>query len=127
MAQDREIEAQQELERTKLEEMKRLEQLMLQAEREHREKLERKHEEEKRKALAALQARREVDEKRRRALEEVGRKRRQAEVIEKKLTDLGVCPAGFRWIKDSNGYWCGGGSHFMSNAQLGIWECRVQG
>ena len=120
MAQDREIEAQQELERTKLEEMKRLKQLMLQAEREHREELERKHEEEKRKALAALQARREAEEKRKRALEEAERKRRQEEVIQKKLKDLGVCPAGFRWIKDSNGYWCGGGSHFMSNSQLGI-------
>ena len=120
MAQDREIQAQQEVERAKLEEMKRLEQLMRQAEQERREELERKHEEERRKALAILKARREAEERRKRALEEAERQKRQEEAIQKKLKDLGVCPAGFRWIKDSNGYYCGGGSHFMSNAQLGI-------
>jgi hypothetical protein len=120
MAQDREIEAQQVLERAKFEEMKRLAQLMAQAEREHREELKRKYEEEKRIALAALQARRAAEERRKRALEEAERKRRQEEVIQKKLKDLGVCPVGFRWINYGDGYRCGGGSHFMSNAQLGI-------
>lgn len=120
MAQDREVQAQQQLERTKLDEMKRIENLMLQAEKERKEELERQYEEEKQKALAALKARREAEERRRKALEEAERRRRQEEAIQKKLQDLGVCPAGFRWSKMSNGYRCRGGSHFMSNVQLGI-------
>ena len=120
MAQDREVQAQQQLERTKLDEMRKMEQLMLQAERERKEELERKYEEEKQKALVALKARREAEERRRKALEEAERKRRQEEAIQKKLQDLGVCPMGFRWIKQNNGYRCTGGSHFISNVQLGI-------
>ena len=120
MAQDREVQAQQQLERTKLDEMRKMEQLMLQAERERKEELERKYEEEKQKALVALKARREAEERRRKALEEAERKRRQEEAIQKKLQNLGVCPMGYRWIKQNNGYRCTGGSHFISNVQLGI-------
>ena len=120
MAQDREIQAQQQLERAKLDEMRKMEELMLQAERERKEELERKYEEEKQKALAALKARREAEERRRKALEEAERKKRQEEAIQKRLQDLGVCPMGFRWIKQNNGYRCTGGSHFISNVQLGI-------
>ncbi|KAF8213837.1 hypothetical protein K438DRAFT_1802339 [Mycena galopus ATCC 62051] len=36
------------------------------------------------------------------------------------LRSMGVCVAGFRWIKQSGGYRCAGGSHFVSDAQLGI-------
>ena len=120
MAQDREIKAQQQMERAKLNEIRKLEQLMLQAERERKEELEREYEEEKQKALAALKARREAEERRRKALEEAERKRRQEEAVQKKLQDLGVCPMGFRWIKQYDGYRCTGGSHFISNVQLGI-------
>ena len=120
MAQDREIEAQQQIERAKLDEMRKLELLMLQAERERKEELERKYEEEKRKALAALKARREAEEKRRRALEEKERRKRQEEAVQKKLRDLGVCPVGFQWVKQDDGYRCTGGSHFIDNVQLGI-------
>ncbi|KAL9637354.1 MAG: hypothetical protein Q9164_002237 [Protoblastenia rupestris] len=120
MAQDREIQAQQQLERAKLDEMRKLERLMLQAERERKEELERKYEEEKQKALATLKARRAAEERRRKALEEAERKKRQEEAIQKKLQDLGVCPMGFRWIKQYDGYRCTGGSHFISNVQLGI-------
>lgn len=119
-AQEREIQAQEELKRANYEEMRRLEELMRRTEQEHREKLEREYEEKKRRALAALAARREAEEKRRKALEEEERKRRQEEAVQKKLQDLGVCPVGYRWIKEGSGYRCAGGSHFMSNVQLGI-------
>jgi hypothetical protein len=36
------------------------------------------------------------------------------------LRSMGVCVAGFRWIKQSGGYRCAGGSHFVSDAQLGM-------
>jgi hypothetical protein len=51
--------------------------------------------------------------------EEQERKRREAQAQEK-LRAMGVCVAGFRWIKQSQGYRCAGGTHFVSNIQLGI-------
>ena len=61
-------------------------------------------------ALAALREKQEEEEKRKR--EEV--------IVQQKLRQMGVCVAGFRWIKQSGGYRCAGGSHFISNALLDI-------
>jgi hypothetical protein len=33
---------------------------------------------------------------------------------------MGVCVAGFTWIKQSGGYRCAGGSHWVDYSQLGI-------
>ncbi|WPH02844.1 Hypothetical protein R9X50_00571200 [Acrodontium crateriforme] len=44
--------------------------------------------------------------------------RRKEAVARKKLRAMGACVAGYRWIKQSSGYRCAGGSHFVSNAQL---------
>ena len=120
MAQYLDIQTQQRLEKAKLDEMRRLEQLILQAERERKEELKRQYEEEKRKALAAIKARQEAEERRRKLLEEAERKRRREEAVQRKLQDLGVCPVGYRWVKQSNGYRCAGGFHFIGNGQLGI-------
>jgi len=46
--------------------------------------------------------------------------RRKEQAVQKKLREMGLCVAGFRWIKQATGYRCAGGSHFMSNHQLGI-------
>jgi len=47
---------------------------------------------------------------------------RQAQLLEQKrqaqLQRMGVCVAGYEWIKQSGGYRCAGGSHFVSDAQL---------
>jgi len=40
------------------------------------------------------------------------------ERAQKKLQQMGVCVAGYRWIKRPEGYQCAGGSHFVSNADL---------
>ena len=56
-------------------------------------------------------------ERERRAAEE--ERRRDAEA-QRKLRTLGVCIAGFRWIKQAGGYRCAGGSHYVSDAQLGL-------
>jgi hypothetical protein len=56
----------------------------------------------------------EWEAKAKKAMEE---KRREAEA-QKKLRQMGVCVAGFRWIKQQGGYRCAGGSHFVSDASL---------
>ncbi|KAH0541822.1 hypothetical protein FGG08_003705 [Glutinoglossum americanum] len=53
-------------------------------------------------------------------LEREEQMRREEAKIQAKLRDLGVCPVGFRWVKQGNGYRCTGGAHFVTNAQLGI-------
>lgn len=47
-------------------------------------------------------------------------RKEQEEKAQRKLREMGVCVAGFRWIKSSGGYRCAGGSHWVSDAQLGI-------
>jgi hypothetical protein len=54
-----------------------------------------------------------------RRLEEQKRKEKEAQV-QVKLRQMGVCPVGYRWIKQSNGYRCSAGGHFVSDSQLGM-------
>lgn len=70
--------------------------------------------------LKAQQTAREEDRLKivKRLLEEEERRRKEAEA-RKKLEACGMCPAGYHWIKQSGGYRCAGGSHFVSEAALG--------
>jgi AAA+ superfamily predicted ATPase len=52
-----------------------------------------------------------------RLVEEEARRKKEAELREK-LALMGCCPMGYQWIKQSGGYRCAGGSHFMSDASL---------
>ena len=52
--------------------------------------------------------------------EEERRQREQEAKAQRKLRELGVCSAGFRWIKMGDGYRCAGGAHFVSASQLGL-------
>jgi isoleucyl-tRNA synthetase len=79
----------------------------------------RRHEELRIRALKARHAKQEAEEKLRKAREEADRKRKEEAQAQKKLRDMGVCPVGFRWIKQRTGYRCAGGSHFVSNSELG--------
>ncbi|TID20283.1 P-loop containing nucleoside triphosphate hydrolase protein [Venturia nashicola] len=56
-------------------------------------------------------------ERQRKAMEEERKKEAKAQ---QKLRTMGVCPMGFRWIKQANGYRCAGGSHFVTDAQLSL-------
>ncbi|KAM0712387.1 hypothetical protein Q7P37_011482 [Cladosporium fusiforme] len=66
-----------------------------------------------------------ADAKRQRELDEIERKkreleeklRRQAEE-QAKLMKMGVCPAGFQWIRQSGGYRCAGGGHWVSDDEM---------
>jgi hypothetical protein len=48
-------------------------------------------------------------------------KRRKEQEIQQKLNHIGLCPVGFRWIRQENGYICAGGTHFVSHSQLGMY------
>ena len=49
----------------------------------------------------------------------IAEEKAQEERKQQKLRQMGVCVAGFQWIKQAGGYRCAGGSHFVSEAQLG--------
>ena len=50
--------------------------------------------------------------------EESQRLRREQE-IRRRLHRSGRCPMGYRWVKQSGGWRCEGGSHFVNDSQLG--------
>ncbi|KAG6967558.1 hypothetical protein JG688_00006251 [Phytophthora aleatoria] len=58
------------------------------------------------------------EEERRRAQAKLEEKRRRAAAIQEKIRQICPCPAGFKWYKHGSGWRCGGGSHFVSDAQL---------
>jgi hypothetical protein len=80
----------------------------------------RRHEEARLRALMARIAQRDAEDKLRKAREEEDRQRKERARIQQKIRKMGVCPVGFRWIKQSGGYRCAGGTHFVTNGQLGI-------
>ncbi|KAJ8582705.1 hypothetical protein M405DRAFT_749833, partial [Rhizopogon salebrosus TDB-379] len=52
--------------------------------------------------------------------EELSRQQEKSEEerIQQKLRNLGVCGQDYHWIKQSSGYRCAGGSHFVSDSKL---------
>jgi len=66
-----------------------------------------------------------ADAKRERELAEIERKRQELEEKllrqareQEKLARMGVCPVGYHWIRQSGGYRCAGGSHWVSDGQM---------
>ncbi|PYH88610.1 AAA family ATPase [Aspergillus ellipticus CBS 707.79] len=49
---------------------------------------------------------------------EAEERQKKEEAAQKKLREMGVCPVGFRWIKQTTGYRCAGGYHFVPNEHL---------
>lgn len=85
----------------------------LQKDREAEERREQEHKDLLEAARTAREAEREKIVKK--LLDEEARRKREAEA-KKKLAMMGACPVGYEWIKQSGGYRCAGGSHFMSDA-----------
>lgn len=54
----------------------------------------------------------------RRIREAAEEQRQKEELAQKKLREMGVCVQGFRWIRQTRGYHCAGGSHWVSDTQL---------
>lgn len=69
-----------------------------------------------RSATAREQKERELEVRRQKELEEERKERRAQE----KLREMGVCPAGYEWHKQTGGYRCDGGSHWVSDSELGM-------
>ena len=78
------------------------------------------HTEELERIKRLLEAARLRELKARREKEEAERRRREELAVQAKLRCMGVCPVGFQWIKQAGGYRCAGGSHYVSDRQLGI-------
>ena len=64
------------------------------------------------------QKEREKLEQLRKECEERNKENQKEEAVQRKLRDLGRCSQGFRWTKQSHGYRCAGGGHWVSNADL---------
>lgn len=45
---------------------------------------------------------------------------RKEQRAQSRLRQMGVCVAGFMWIKQSGGYRCAGGTHWVGDSQLGM-------
>ncbi|OAX80316.1 hypothetical protein ACJ72_05356 [Emergomyces africanus] len=78
--------------------------------------LKRLHEETRLKALREAHAIRAAEK----TLEDAQRKKREEAKVQHKLRAMGVCPRGFTWVKQSGGYRCSAGMHFVRNDELGI-------
>lgn len=84
----------------------------------------RKHEEQLAQRVIELEELQKIhDEEIRRKLQEqieaaIKEELRQQQAIQEQLRAISPCPAGFQWYRISNGWRCGGGSHYVSDAQL---------
>jgi hypothetical protein len=57
-----------------------------------------------------------AEHERKRKVAEMER-RKEAEA-QQKLRQMGVCCMGYRWIKQTGGYRCAGGAHWVDDAAL---------
>jgi hypothetical protein len=66
--------------------------------------------------VAREKAAKELEEKK-----EAERQRREQEAkAQRKLKEMGVCPAGYRWVKMGTAYRCAGGAHVVPISALGL-------
>lgn len=112
-------EAQEAQEKAQIEIAKALEEARL-ADQKRREEIMRKLEEERlREAAARAERARKLAELK--AREEAEKLKRQKEArAQEKLRYMGICPAGYHWIKQAGGYRCSAGGHFVTDSQLGL-------
>jgi hypothetical protein len=79
-----------------------------------------KHEEEKRRwERERIQA--ELERRKQEEILREAEKKRELEMRKlQKIKQMGPCPMGYRWIKQSGGFRCAGGSHWLSDSALGF-------
>lgn len=88
----------------------------------------REDEEAERERILQEQLRQARDAEERRRVELELQRIAQARALEAKrqaaVRVLGCCPMGYNWIKQSGGYRCAGGSHFLSDQQIEAYVMR---
>lgn len=47
-------------------------------------------------------------------------RQRQKEAIMERVAMIGRCPAGYEWRREGSGYYCMGGSHFVSDSMINL-------
>jgi hypothetical protein len=72
------------------------------------------------KAMEAKAERERIQQERDKQRQMEFKRREKEEQAQKKLRDMGVCEAGYRWIKQTGGYMCAGGAHYVSDMQLSM-------
>lgn len=78
------------------------------------------HEEARIREMEAKAERERIHREWKRKKQEEQDKVKKEELAQSRLRQMGVCVAGFMWIKQSGGYRCAGGSHWVDHSQLGI-------
>ena len=68
----------------------------------------------------AAAAARAAEESARAARERLETRRRDDLRAQRRLREMGVCPVGFRWVRQADGYRCSGGVHFVTHDELGM-------
>lgn len=101
------------LEEEKKQEEKRIEDLK-RAEKEAADEEERRIREQERIAAELERRRKEA------ILAAIEKEREKERQRQRRLREMGPCPMGYHWIKQSGGYRCAGGSHFLTDAMLGM-------
>ena len=97
-----------------------LERAMAAAKDEVKKRIERELEEARRRAAEIKAARERAAAELKRKQKEEEEKRKKALEMEQKLKHMGLCPAGYAWVKQSGGYRCTAGGHFVTDKQLGL-------
>ena len=78
------------------------------------------HEQARLEHIRALEETRKILEEFEREKKAIQEERKKEMKAQAKLREMGVCPVGYRWIKQHSGYRCAGGYHFVPNGQLGL-------
>ena len=81
---------------------------------------ERQAAEARRRQEAARAARERAAAELRRKQQEEAQRRQKIEEAQRRLRMMGVCVQGFPWIRQSSGWRCAGGMHFVLDGQLGM-------
>jgi hypothetical protein len=69
--------------------------------------------------MEAKAERERIQKELKRRKQEEEQRRKKEELAQSRLREMGVCIAGFRWIKQGGGYRCTGGFHWVSDSELG--------
>ncbi|KAF8915627.1 P-loop containing nucleoside triphosphate hydrolase protein [Mucidula mucida] len=85
-----------------------------------KEKLRKQKEAALRKEAKAKKEREKLEAELKRRRERLEKQRKEEVRVQTRLREMGTCVMGFAWIKQASGYRCAGGTHFVSNGQLGI-------